>query len=153
VWKWFQRWRERRARIDAEAAEAISRSQEPPRPTTLDFISRIETLKLATLEAESKIKLAELAASAEERAEARDWARKEREAERARKAKAAEIMRERRKAGGQRVGGHALPPAAQNCDDCRAIAQFGDVTRRATTKDMIRHATQHHEAFFNHAIN
>lgn len=136
---WWRKWREGRAREPG--------GQTPPQEsplTTADLIDRIERQNLSRLEIESKIRLAELEASAEERKEERDYRRKEKERERERKRQAAEHMREIRKSK-RTAGPTAVPPFASNCEDCRARLENRS---RTHTRDMIRHAEQQHDLLF-----
>lgn len=129
---------------DGSSSASNAAAQESPL-SALDYIERIEHQNLARLELESKIRLAELAASAEERAEQRDYDRKQREAERERKRKAAEHMREIRAQKRQGGGARGVPPAARECEDCRARLEGRPRQHR---NDMIRHATERHDLFF-----
>ncbi len=128
VFAWFNRWRQMRRLKALAKMRRLAKAAAPP-AESVDFkmqtINEIEKNNLARMELESKIKLAELAATAEERKEDREYERKRKEKEREFRAQQAATMRERRKGGGRRLPsrGDDLPLEMQTCEDCQAALQ------------------------------
>jgi hypothetical protein len=152
--KWLERWRESRKVAKQRSAPA----QESP-PTSIQehvsvgsILTEIERNRLEYEKLASETRIAELKATAEDRKDERDYQRKLKEEDRERKRKAAADMRQRRADnpnGYKKKGtGNAIPAGAANCVDCIALMTTGSVSNRASTRDMIRHATERHEAMF-----
>lgn len=140
---WFERRRQKR--ISLIAAE-VARHLIPTAPGHEDAISTLKVLnELSKMRLESEklaldAEIERIKATAEDRKDERDYQRKMKEADRARRAAASDSMRNLRKMRGKKLGG-GIPEQYATCEDCRAALEG---RKPAHNNDMVRHGEQRH---------
>jgi hypothetical protein len=153
--QWWKEWKAARRARRIAAMRREAREAEAPVPveehvSVNTILSEIERNRLELTKLEFQNKIEELKATAAERAEQREYDRKEREKEKERRIQNAERMREARKNAGKGPlpRGPRAVPATSDCADCIAILTTGSKQNRAHANDMLRHARERHDDWF-----